>query len=213
MLRMKLLLSVLLTATLLSASVGNAFAVTIPTFPLCTNPQGQVKISYDNGAHGVPGDGAAYSGKDTVYTLSDATLTQCLCTTGGEGIQTNWWKASALTQGEKDILISQGWILIPNGTAWGLDPAPYLAQNISYSCGSSVNSGGVGGVGDGRSDGLGCASNDCSAKSSQGQVLGVSTQAILGLASTGNMVFIVSVFLIGIALVLTGFTLSFKKRK
>ena len=186
----------------LSALVGYADAATVPTFPLCANPQGQVIASYDSGVHGVAGDSATYGGKDTVYSLGEGTLVQCLCPTSGSGVQTNWWKISELSQDEINVLISQGWIYVPNGAAWGLDSAPYLAKNTNFSC-SSGNSGGTGdGLSDGKSDG----------KSSGGSILATSTQAVLSLASTGNKVFIYTVFLSGLVLLLTGFVLSFKKR-
>lgn len=191
MLRRNLFVHVLLIVVLLSAFVGNVYAVTTPAFPVCANPQGQVKVSYDSGTHGVPGNSSTFTGKDTVYTLSDDTLTQCLCTTGGDGTQTNWWKVSSLTQDEKDILISQGWVLIPDGLVWGLDAGPYFAKNSSYACTSSNAVGGA----------------------STGSVLGASTKAVLGLATTGNIVFILTVILTGFALLGSGIALSFKRKK
>lgn len=215
MLAKNLFLSISLTVILLSAFVSPVYAVTTPTFPVCANPQGEIKVSYPDGVHGVPGDTTTYTGKDTVYVLSDATLTQCLCTVNGSGIQTNWWKVSSLTRNEKNILINQGWILIPDGSAWGLDAAPYLAQNSSFACGatstSSTNPGGSGGDGlsDGRSDGL----SSCPQCTQAPSVLGASTQAVLGLASTGNIVFILTVISLGIVLLSGGIISSFKKKQ
>ena len=181
----------------LSALVGSADATTIPSFPACANPQGQIKANYDSGTHGVAGDSNSYSGKDTVYTLSENSLTQCLCPTNGNGIQTNWLKASSFSEDEQDVLVSQGWIKIADGLAWGLDSGPYLAKNSSYSCSST---------------GTGGTSNNNSSGSSTGNILATSTQAVLSLANTGNMVFIIGVFLTGFVLLLTGVALSFKKR-
>ena len=177
----------------LSAFVGNIYAATIPTFPVCANPQGAVRVNNESGTHGVAGDSATYTGKDTVYTLSENTLTQCLCTTNGAGIQTNWLKVSGYTTDEVNILISEGWISIPNGGAWGLDSAPYLAKNSNYSCTS-----GTGGTNDSKSGGTSAV---------QG-----ATQAILSLASTGNTMFILGVFLTGVTLLGAGIASSFKKR-
>lgn len=177
----------------LSALNGKADAATIPSFPACANPQGTIRVNYDNGTHGVAGDSNSYSGKDTVYTLSENTLTQCLCPVNGNGVQTNWWKASSLTQDEINILISEGWISIPNGSAWGLDSAPYLAKNSNFSC-SSTNTGSSGGVSDSKS------------------ILATSTQAVLSLATTGNILFVLSTFLGGLALIGSGIALS-KKNK
>jgi hypothetical protein len=213
MLGRNLFLSFLLIVILLSAFARPAFAVTTPTFPVCANPQGEIKVTYTDGVHGVPGDTTTYSGQDTVYTLSDTTLTQCLCTVNGGGIQTNWWKVSSLTRSEKNILINQGWILIPDGSAWGLQAAPYLAQNTSFSCATSTsNSGNPGGPGDGLSDGRSDGRSDGLSSSPQA-VLGVSTQAVLGLASTGNIAFILTVVILGIVLLSGGIISSFKKKQ
>ncbi len=208
-----LFLQVLSIAILLSAFVRPAYAVVSPTFPACLNPQGDVTVSYADGVHGVPGDSTTYTGSDTVYTLDEATVTQCLCTVNGGGIQTNWWKISSLTEDQKDVLVNQGWIYIPDGSAWGLEAAPYLAQNLSYSCSApSSNSGGGGGGGgggDGRSDGL----SSCPSCTQAPQVLAASTQAVLGLASTGNIVFILSVFTLGLALLGGGVLSALKKKQ
>ena len=205
MLRRNLFVQVLLIVALLSASVGKAYGVTTPTFPSCVNPQGQVIASYDSGTHGVVGNTSAFTGKDSVYTLSGDTLMQCLCADSGEGIQTNWWKVSSLTEDEVNVLISQGWALIPNGSAWGLEAAPYLTKNSSFACTTNP-----GGPGDGLSDGR---SSKAVGGASAGSVLGASTQAVLGLASTGNIVFILTVILTGFTLLGSGIALSFKKRK
>ncbi len=188
----KLLFSLSLVLILLSAYVPSANATTTPEFPACANPQGTVKVTYDSGTHGVAGDGATYTGKDTVYTISENTQTQCLCTVNSQGIQTNWWKVSSLTQDEINVLISQGWILIPNGALWGLDSAPYLAKNSSYTCTGS------GGTSESKSAG---------ASATQGV-----TQTILALASTGNTLFILGVFLTGLTLLGVGAVSSIKKR-
>lgn len=200
MLRRNLLLSVLLVVVLLLVSVGNVYATTTPSFPACANPQGEIKASYDSGTHGVAGDGSTYSGKDTVYTLSDNTLTQCLCTDNGRGIQTNWWKASSFTQEEKDVLINQGWILITSGLVWGLDDAPYLAQNLSYTCTSSnqVDSEDI------KSDNV---LNRIDVQSAE-----LNRQEVFNLASTGNIVFILAVVLFGLILLTIGAASSFKRK-
>ena len=105
-----------------------------PSFPSCLNPQGTVKASYNSGTHGVPGDATSYQGSDTVYSVSENSLIQCLCTDSGEGIQTNWWKASSLSSQEIESLKTQGWVFIPDGSAWGLEATSYLAKNSKYAC-------------------------------------------------------------------------------
>lgn len=177
----------------LSALVETANAATVPTFPACANPQGEVISSYETGTHGVPGDKTTYTGKDTVYRLSDEAITQCLCPANGNGVQTNWWRIPQLSQTEIDILVSEGWVYIPDGSAWGLSEGPYLAKNSSFSC-----NGGSGGT---------------SSTGGTSQTAGASaTQAILALASTGNIKFILGIFLTGTALIATGAALNFKKR-
>lgn len=173
MLGRKLLFLTVLVFILLSDSASRAFAITTPTFPSCVNPQGTLKTSYDSGTHGVPGNTSTFTGKDSVYTLSNDTLMQCLCADNGQGVQTNWWKVSNLTTDEVAVLVSQGWTQIPDGSAWGLEATPYLAKNSNFACFP-----GTGGP----------------------EVLGASTSNsdVLGLATTGNAAFILSVILAGI---------------
>jgi hypothetical protein len=182
---------------------SKVLAVETPNFPACSNPQGTIIVSYNDGAHGIVGSTAHYSGSDKVYQLDTSTLQQCFCSADGQGIQTNWWKISSLEPEELQILKNEGWIYVPNGALWGLQETPYMAINSNYSClGNSNNNGGTSGGSsggsdgrsDGRSDGLGCGSHDCSgnSNSSQGQVLGASTsilnptKGVLGLSSTGG---------------------------
>jgi len=155
--------------------VPKALAVTTPTFPECANPQGTLLVSYADGTHGIPGSPTSYTGSDAVYRLSDTSLSQCFCSVAGEGIQTNWWKVSSLTESEIAVLKSEGWTSIPDGSVWGLDPGQYMALNSNYACG------GIGG----------------------GDVLGITTGGdILGLATTGNIATIYTVF--SLALILLG---------
>jgi len=203
----KLSFSTVLSVVLLSALiVGRVQASETPTFPTCINPQGQIVASYDSGTHGVPGNTNAYTGKDTVYSLDNGNLMQCLCAENGEGVQTNWMKASGFSSQEVAALQGQGWILIPDGSAWGLDPVAYLAQNSGFTCGGAQQGGNIGGPGDGRSDGH-------SDGRSSGSVLGASTGEVLGLASTGNAMFILSIILTGTALFSAGLFLGFNKKK
>lgn len=133
MIRKTLLASVLL----LALSAVPVRAIDVPNFPSCTSPTGSVKVSYDSGVHGIPGDSGEYVGSDIVYTVSDSTLVQCFCAVSGSGIQTNWWKVDSLEQSQVDQLTSAGWIYIPDGSAWGLDPVPYLSKNSNFSCGGA----------------------------------------------------------------------------
>lgn len=167
----------------LAGFTQKAFAVDVPNFPLCTAPRGEVIARYTSGTHGVPGDTATYLGEDVVYKVNENQVLQCLCTIDGEGIQTNWWQFEALSDDQMDILKSQGWIFVQDGSLWGLKAVPYFAKNAGFACGVSA---GVGG---------------------EGQVLGVS------LAPTGNASFILGVILTGIALVLIGLLLRLNIRR
>lgn len=164
-------------------SARSQVRVTIPSFPSCANPQGETRVVYMSGIHGIPGDTNTYTGSDTVYNLTEETITQCFCSENGDGIQTNWWKVSSLSFDEIEYLQALGWTYIPNGAEWGLSEAPYMAQNIQYNCGNpgpkdrtvsdrDKNRGGRGGPG--------------------GEILASATSygfggQILGLASTGNI--------------------------
>jgi len=108
--------------------------ISTPTFPSCNKPQGVIKVSYSEGVHGIPGDSKTYTGADTVYSLTNDTLTQCFCSDDEKGIQTNWWKVSSLSSEEIDYLKNLGWVYIPNGANWGLSEAPYMAKNTTFSC-------------------------------------------------------------------------------
>lgn len=156
------------------------FAATPPAFPACINPQGEVIASYPSGSFGIVGKVGSFAGKDTVYRIGDGALTQCFCPVDGNGIQTNWWKVSNLTTEEINEQVAQGWVLVPDGSAWGLEAVPYLALNIDYSCStgsvqgtSSLNNSGVGGQ-------------------------------ILGLAATGNIESIMILAIFGTLLVTSG---------
>lgn len=196
----KLLFSGILYIILLLAISPKAYAVSEPQFPTCVNPQGIIKVSYDSGVHGIVGSTATYSGKDTVYTLPDDNLMQCFCSTDGHGIQTNWWRSSSITQAERDQLIASGWIYVPSGLPWGLTDDPYFAKNTEFSCNAQSGGGSGGG--------------SSSSSSSSSSVNGASTVIgqVLGLASTGNMMFIASVFALGALSVLAGSLLAFVRR-
>jgi hypothetical protein len=56
-----------------------ALAISTPTFPICSNPQGELIVRYDSGVHGIVGSSLTYTGSDAVYRLTDVTLLQCFC--------------------------------------------------------------------------------------------------------------------------------------
>lgn len=138
-------------------------ALDVPTFPTCSNPQGVLKVSFNSGVHGIVGNPGEFQGADHVYTVDDARTVQCFCSSDGTGIQTNWWKVSSLTQNEIQTLKNLGWVFIPTGSVWGLQDAPYMAQNVTYSCNSNSST----------SNGGSVLSSSASTSSSTGSVLGL----------------------------------------
>lgn len=165
-------------------ATASSHAVSTPTFPSCQNPQGSMKVQYGSGTHGIVGSSLEYKGSDAVYKLADDTLTQCFCSEDNNGIQTNWWKVSSLAESEIQSLKNQGWIFIPNGALWGLEPVAYFAKNETYACKA-----GAGG----------------------GSVLGASTQSVL--AATGGTILPYALLLISIAFFMIGFFLKRSGKK
>lgn len=184
---MNLLLSFLLVIFVILLNPKSVLAVTTPDFGTCLNPSGTLKASYDSGVHGIAGSQTEYRGKDSVYT-QDGRYLQCFCSEAGDGIQTNWLKAPSYSQSDIEILKSQGWIYIPDGSAWGLTADPYLAYNLVYSC--RGDKGGVGGTGG-------------------GSVLGISAASI---APTGEGLYIYAVFGLGVLFVILGLVIRLFRR-
>lgn len=172
------------------SSAHSVFAVDVPSFPQCPNPGGEVIADYDEGVHGVPGDSNTYTGEDTVFKLNDAQVVQCLCPEEGSGIQTLWWKDPGVSYDEEKVLLSQGWIKVPNGKLWGLDKGKYFAKNSNFSC----EEGGHGGHSNGDSDKKSSSHEKSSKSSKSGDILGVTT-----LAGTGNWKTITGLFLLAVA--------------
>ncbi len=189
----------LFIALIFLVSLGKpAFAHEVPNFPSCVSPLGTAIAQNNDGVHGIVGRTEQFTGSDVVFSVTPDTLIQCLCPPDGNGIQTNWWKASVLSDNELKNLQAQGWIFVPDGSLWGLEQAPYLAQNTTFSC-----FGGSGGGGGGSGGGSGGSGGGSSSSSS------TPFGEVLGLASTGNIAFIY--LLIGIGLTLTTLGLLLKK--
>lgn len=173
---------------LLISFASPAYAVVIPSFPACTAPQGDVKANYSEGTHGIVGSTTTYTGSDTVYTLSGDTLVQCFCPKdGARGIQSNWWKATALSTDDIEMLKRDGWNYVPNGSLWGLENATYVVKNDEYTCGGG----------------------------SSGIVQSAVAQAtnVLGLAATGDIMLVIGTGVGGLALLLLGLYVYFSTRK
>jgi hypothetical protein len=175
------LLTLFITGLLITTT-ARAFAVTPPDFPACSAQVGAPIIAtYSGGTHGVVGDTKTYTGSDTVYAVdAQNKVLQCFCGVDGSGIQTNWWKASSLTDADIKILVNQGWHYVQNGSIWGLSDEPYIGKNIEFACG------GKGG----------------------GFLSSETTENLLGLASTGNNTFLYEFFLLAVATTGTGILLK-----
>jgi LPXTG-motif cell wall-anchored protein len=110
------------------------YAVNTPNFGSCVNPQGKVIASYEDGKHGIVGMKGEVSGSDSVYQSSKNGVTQCFCPVDGQGIQTNWYDVSSVSQKDIDILKKEGWTYFATGSKWGLKDVPYVAKNADYAC-------------------------------------------------------------------------------
>lgn len=163
----------------------------------CLTPVGSVIADYQDGTHGIVGQGSMV-GKDTVYQLPSGNALQCFCSVTAGGVQTNWVKTATLSEDQIKIYQNQGWIFVPSGAAWGLSDEPYLAQNVSFGClkfpGPQTGSDGRT---DGRSDG----------QSSNGGTSIVQAAKGSNLASTGNILFIIEIFSVGLFMVVIGIIL------
>jgi hypothetical protein len=196
----KIITSVSLSLLTFFGSTQVALAVDVPTFPTCVSPQGSIRAEYQDGVHGIVGSSATYTGKDTVYNISDDMVMQCFCADDGVGIQTNWWKASSLTNEQIDILKSEGWYYVPAGDLWGLEASPYVAKNIAYSCRPSSSNPPGTGTGGGESGG--------------GSISGASTQgSVLGLAATGDSLILILLALLSTILIVAGLKRSTSHEK
>lgn len=150
-------------------SIKPAFAQNIPINPpqaTCITPTGEKIVTHLDGIHGVVGNLAAFTGRDEVFALGNDDALQCFCATNGNGVETIWWSSfGGLTQDQIDSLIAQGWIFVPDGSAWGLAAKPYLAKNTNYLCPGSTSTNNT---------------SQTSSNTQPGQVLGVSTLAATG---------------------------------
>lgn len=91
-----------------------------------------------------------------------------------------------MSQNEISNHIKEGWIYIPDGSAWGLDNAPYLASNSFFICGALGRGG--------------------------GEILGTGGGEVLGLASTGGENFMFLSLFSGLCIISLGLYLFDEKR-
>lgn len=193
-------------ATLLEFAVPMAaFGMTAePTFPSCLNPQSALKVQYTSGIHGIAGDTNQFTGADAVYSVSDTTQMQCFCPPNGQGIQTNWWNISGLSDTDIQSLQQQGWIYESFGADWGLTNAPYLAKNSNYSC-QTQSTAIVQGITQ-----TNTASSNTGNSNTPTNSGNSGTTSTPSLANTGDSILLYGTFLAGLASLLTGIIL--KKR-
>jgi hypothetical protein len=191
MTKRSLITAAAITASIVSAYPQPAFAVTIPSFPSCVNPQGNLKVSYDSGTHGIVAMSDTKTGSDKVFSLDgNNQLMQCFCPENGNGIQTNWLKVSNLSSQDVKDLENQGWTYIGDGSAWGLNEEPYVAKNSDYSCKTTTTT------------------------PTPTPTTGVvqAAKEVASLANTGNIAFIYAVAALGTLSLITGAALRIFKK-
>lgn len=179
---------------LLTVSTRPAFAVSTPDFGSCLNPQVAASQINNGKDHGIIGSNTPYSGTDSIYSLQNGNVLQCLCTVEGSGIQTNWIKAVNFSEQEINFYTSQGWTYVPTGALWGLEDVPYLAKNNNYSCKGSEQS-------------SSSSSNGVQASIAAAQA------SVLGLATTGNAFAIYAFIFLGLISLFAGILLNRSKSK
>ena len=182
-------------------SIRPAFAQSTPINPpqtTCITPTGDKIVTYLDGIHGIPGNLQTFTGRDEVFVLGNDDALQCFCATDGGGVETIWWSSfTGLTQDQIDGLISQGWMFVPDGSAWGLAAKPYLAKNTNYVCSGQTTTS------------TSSQTSTTSDNTPPGQVLGVSTLAQTGGKGLISTLIYAAFFLLILGLLLKLF--SFKK--
>lgn len=141
------ILSLALLALTFTATPAHAgFQPTSFRFGSCPNPGGSQIASYSSGQHWIVGNSQLQYGADSVYSNGNNSYTQCYCPltsnnqpTGGLGTQTNWLYAASVSSQDKQNLLNNGWVSVPDGSAFGLSSGEYLARNSNFSCGNQVN--------------------------------------------------------------------------
>ena len=114
-------------------------------------------------------------------------------------MQTNWWKIEEMSGDEINSYLLKGWIFIPDGTLWGLDPGEYLAYNLPFDC--PTGTGGGGGSSNTSSNSVSGSSTTVTSPSLQG-VLGIANTGVFtdyllqGLATVGIVFLILALFLL-----------------
>lgn len=192
---MKIFLTLFFSTIFILLANGPAQAYVVPSFPSCANPSGEIKVEYASGQHAIVGQEALREGSDKVYAIFDGNILQCFCPDNGQGVQTNWWKISGLSQNEINSLKNQGWHYIPSGRDWGLESDPYLAKNQDYNC--KPNGGG------GNSGSDSSSSNNTSNGIGGGEVLS-------SFAPTGGKWMTYLILIFGVSIVLAAF--AFRKK-
>lgn len=201
----------------LAAKPVEAFAT--PDFGSCLNPQGSLSVEWASGNHGVIGRGD-YTGDDKVYIINSNQVLQCLCADNGQGVQTNWLSTSGMSAYDISVLEHQGWIYVPEGSDWGLNHTSYLAQNIDYTCASCTPTPTATPTPSVTQTPTPTVTGTVTPTSTPGPTATPTpgptatptpvpaAQAAMGLASTGNAIFVYAVILIGGASLILGMILK-----
>ena len=156
----------------------------------CITPTGEKIATYSDGIHGIVGDFRTFTGEDEVFALGNGDALQCFCATDGSGVETIWW--SSFPEDRIDELTTSGWIFVPNGSLWGLEPKPYLTKNTNYACSTSI----------------GGTATELRVNGDSGQVLGENT-----LAATGGKGILLALIFFSSSLLIFGILFKFRLGK
>lgn len=119
----------------ITPSVSPVPTPSIPVFGICPNISGTIQANYATGMHAIVGIIGNLPGSDEVFDIGNNNYTQCYCpVTGTTGIQTNWLAGGGFSKSDVKAFTANGWILIPNGSDWGLSHQQYLTKNLSSTC-------------------------------------------------------------------------------
>ena len=108
----------------------------------CGDIHGTLVAKYPSGWHWIVSFSPNQWGADKVKNVGYDNYIQCFCPRKLEGfeplfrhgVQTNWLKASNVSNETQQKLLSQDWLWVNNGADFGLAPEPYLAKNIKWDC-------------------------------------------------------------------------------
>lgn len=184
----KLIASLVMAPLFMALSATSASAYSVPDFGTCLNPQVSASQENTGSNHGVVGyTNQAFSGTDKIYSLADGNVMQCLCTNDGKGYQTNWLKATNISESDRKVLESKGWEYFADAGSWGLSGA-YLAKTNTYEC-------------------VACTPTPTTTPGPTATPTPTAKGEVLGLAPTGNITFIYGLIVAGATALIAGIIL------